>query len=89
MDTKLLQKQSLRPSKSPMTSISSSQPCTSQGDIEFGLGQKRSKGKYIASYIYMSMLSGDAVATFNPLLTPSPLLDPKVLEQRRKALIKT
>ncbi|KAF2278931.1 uncharacterized protein EI97DRAFT_456363 [Westerdykella ornata] len=66
-------KHPLSPPKRPMTSTSySEKPFSSlaKGMMEFGFDTREPAER--------------KVVRFNPLLTPSPFLDPKVLEEKRK-----
>jgi hypothetical protein len=82
----LMPKQSLKPSKILMTS-SSVQTSATRGDLTFHLEPKKGNSrtyphpKYL---VYRTELS--PVTIFNPLLTPSRLLDPRVMERKHKAL---
>ncbi len=79
-------KRTLQPSRTPMTSNSSTQSSTSRGELTFS--QEVNKGKGIESQPShgISAYSLAIVITYNPLLSPSALLDPKVLERKQKVL---
>jgi hypothetical protein len=87
MARRLFEKCPLKTATTPMTSSSSCQPSVSRSDIAFTLEQKKSKGMRSKQQCqFECMLTKCEVTTFHPLLTPSPLLEPKVLERKQKAL---
>lgn len=85
----VLGKHPLKRPATPMTSTSSSQSSTARGDLVFSLEQKTHKGTMAMERCFVLLLMVmTVVTTFNPLLTPSPLLDPKVLERKQKLLVR-
>jgi hypothetical protein len=69
-----------------MTSISTQPPAT-RGDLAFNLEPKKTNGTEPTHSVHpMSCINLHLVTTFNPLLTPSRLLDPKVMERKQKVL---
>lgn len=77
----------LKPSLSPLTSNSYVETPASRGELQPGLDRGKREGTSLTRCLReeeKTELTEIQVIQFNPLLTPSPLLDPKVRERRLK-----
>ena len=80
----MLTKGPLRPCSKPMTSSSTSKASAAPDEISFSLEPSKGKGWFCLNfYRNVLLVTSNAVTRFHPLITPSPLLDPKELERRQ------